>query len=305
MAVPDFQSLMLPVLRAAARGDISAADLRGRVAAELQLTEADLAEMLPSGRQTTFANRTAWANVFLQRAGLLEKVSRGVYRITDEGRKVLAERPERIDMRFLERYPAYVEWRQRSIEIRSAEGRPSAGTPAEDQTPEEQIEASHTALTGALQSDLLERVREMSPAFFERLIIDLLIAMGYGGGRAEMGQAIGRSGDGGIDGMIKEDALGLDIVYVQAKRYADGNAVGRSEVQSFAGSLDGVGATKGIFFGTSTFSQGARDYVGRISKRIVLIDGAELARLMTQHNVGVRTRTTYEVKKIDEDYFVD
>jgi restriction system protein len=134
----------------------------------------------------------------------------------------------------------------------------------------------------------------MSPGFFERLIVDLLIAMGYGGGRAEMGQAIGRSGDGGIDGMIKEDALGLDIVYVQAKRYADGNAVGRSEVQSFAGSLDGVGATKGIFFGTSTFSQGARDYVGRISKRIVLIDGAELARLMVQNNVGVRTRTTYE-----------
>jgi restriction system protein len=259
--------------------------------------------MLPSGRQTTFANRTAWANVFLQRADLLERVSRGVYRITDEGRKVLAERPERIDMRFLERYPGYLEWRQRSIGIESAEGGRSAGTPADDQTPEEQIEASHTALTAALQADLLERVREMSPGFFERLIVDLLIAMGYGGGRAEMGQAIGRSGDGGIDGMIKEDALGLDIVYVQAKRYAEGNGVGRSEVQSFAGSLDGVGATKSIFFGTSTFSQGARDYVGRISKRIVLIDGAELAQLMVRHNVGVRTRTTYEVKKIDEDYF--
>jgi restriction system protein len=306
MAVPDFQSLMLPVLRAAADGDIAAADLRNRVASELQLTDVDLAEMLPSGRQTTFANRTAWANVFLQRSGLLEKVSRGVYRITDEGRKVLAERPERVDMRFLERYPAYLEWRQRGVGIKPVEGVQAAGPTAEDQTPEEQIEASHTALAAALQSDLLERVREMSPAFFERLIVDLLIAMGYGGGRTEMGRAIGRSGDGGIDGMIKEDALGLDIVYVQAKRYADGNTVGRSEVQSFAGSLDGVGATKkGIFFGTSTFSQGARDYVGRISKRIVLIDGAELARLMVQHNVGVRTRTTYEVKKVDEDYFTE
>jgi restriction system protein len=305
MAVPDFQSLMLPVLRAAADGDIAAADLRNLVASELQLTDVDLSEMLPSGRQTTFANRTAWANVFLQRSGLLEKVSRGVYRITDEGRKVLAERPERVDMRFLERYPAYLEWRQRSVGIKPVKGVQAAGPAAEDQTPEEQIEASHTALAAALQSDLLERVREMSPAFFERLIIDLLIAMGYGGGRAEMGHAIGRSGDGGIDGMIKEDALGLDIVYVQAKRYADGNTVGRSEVQSFAGSLDGVGATKGIFFGTSTFSQGARDYVGRISKRIVLIDGAELARLMLQHNVGVRTRTTYEVKKVDEDYFTE
>jgi len=151
------------------------------------------------------------------------------------------------------------------------------------------------------EGDLLDR--RMPPGLFGRLIVDLLIAMGYGGGRAEMGQAIGRSGDGGIDGMIKEDALGLDIVYVQAKRYADGNTVGRAEVQSFAGSLDGVGATKGILFGTSTFSQGARDYVGRISKRIVLIDGAELTRLMVRHNIGVGTRTTYEVKKVDEDYF--
>ena len=305
MAVPDFQSLMLPVLRAVADGDISAADLRGRVAAELRLTETDLAEMLPSGRQTTFANRTAWANIFLQRAGLLEKVSRGVYRITDEGRQALVEQPERIDMRFLERYPAYVEWRQRSAAGSGERAAPPVADALATRTPEEQIDASFKSLGAALEDDLLERVREMSPAFFERLIIDLLIAMGYGGGRAEMGQAIGRAGDGGIDGMIKEDALGLDIVYVQAKRYADGNTVGRSEVQSFAGSLDGVGATKGIFFGTSTFSQGARDYVGRISKRLVLIDGAELARLMVQHNVGVRTRTTYEVKKIDEDYFTE
>jgi restriction system protein len=303
MAVPDFQSLMLPVLRAVAEGEIAAADLRGRVADELRLTEADLAEMLPSGRQTTFANRTAWANIFLQRAGLLEKASRGVYRITAEGRQVLAARPKRIDMRFLERYPAYVEWRQRSTTIKTAEGERAEEAASQDQTPEEQIDASHTALTAALQSDLLERVREMPPAFFERLIVDLLIAMGYGGGRAEMGQAIGRAGDGGIDGMIKEDAL--DIVYVQAKRYADGNTVGRAEVQSFAGSLDGVGATKGIFFTTSAFSQGARDYVSRISKRIVLIDGGELSILMVRNNVGVRTRTVYEIKRVDEDYFTE
>ena len=303
MAVPDFQSLMLPALRAVADGEISASDLRSRIATALRLTEADLAEMLPSGRQTTFANRTAWANVFLQRAGLLEKVSRGVYRITDEGRKVLLEQPERIDMRFLERYPAYVGWRQRSVGIKPVE--PGLAPPAEDQTPEEQIEASHTALNAALQSDLLERVREMSPGFFERLIVDLLIAMGYGGGLAEMGQAIGRAGDGGIDGMIKEDALGLDVVYVQAKRYAESNAVGRSEVQSFAGSLDGVGATKGIFFGTSTFSQGARDYVGRISKRIVLIDGAELGTPDGEAQRRRAIRTTYEIKKLDDDYFTE
>jgi restriction system protein len=233
---------MLPALRAVADGEISASDLRSRIATALRLTEADLAEMLPSGRQTTFANRTAWANVFLQRAGLLEKVSRGVYRITDEGRKVLLEQPERIDMRFLERYPAYVGWRQRSVGIKPLA--PGATPLSGDQTPEEQIEASHSALNAALQSDLLERVREMSPGFFERLIVDLLIAMGYGGGLAEMGQAIGRAGDGGIDGMIKEDALGLDVVYVQAKRYAENNAVGRPRCRASPAALTASGRPK-------------------------------------------------------------
>jgi restriction system protein len=208
-------------------------------------------------------------------------------------------------MRFLESYPAYVEWRQRSAAGRGGDVGASLEAPDTARTPEEQIAASHTALTAALEGDLLDRVREASPSFFESLIIDLLIAMGYGGGRAEMGQAIGRAGDGGIDGIIKEDALGLDIVYVQAKRYAAQNSVGRGEVQSFAGSLDGVGATKGIFVTTSTFRQGAREYVERIAKRIVLVDGAELARLMVEHKVGVRTRTTYELKKVDEDYFTE
>jgi restriction system protein len=303
MAVPDFQSLMLPVLRAVADGEIAAADLRHRVAHDVRLTEDDLAEVLPSGRQTTFTNRTAWALAYLQRAGLIEKVKRGVYVISDEGQRVLAGSPARIDKAFLARYPSYLEWRQRST---PGDAGISGGEGVEEsRTPEELMEASHASLRAALEADLLDRVRELSPAFFENLIVDLLIAMGYGGGRAEMGQAIGRAGDGGIDGMIKEDALGLDIVYVQAKRYADGNTVGRSEVQSFAGSLDGVGATKGIFFTTSAFSQGARDYVGRISKRIVLIDGAELSALMVRNSVGVRTRIVYEIKKVDEDYFTE
>ena len=256
--------------------------------------------MLPSGRQTPFPNRPAWALVSLQRAGLIEKVKRGVYKAAEEGQRVLAGRPDRIDKAFLARYPSYSEWLNRSA---SGDASISRGESAEEsRTPEELMEATHASLSSALETDLLDRVREQSPAFFENLIIDLLIAMGYGGGRSEMGQAMGRAGDGGIDGIIKEDALGLDIVYVQAKRYADGNTVGRAEVQSFAGSLDGVGATKGIFFGTSTFSKGASDYVGRISKRIILIDGAELAALMVRNNVGVRTRTTYEIKKVDEDY---
>jgi restriction system protein len=294
------------VLRTVADGDISSSELRERGAADQHLSADDPAEMLPSGRQTTFANRVAWANVFLQRAGLLDKVSRGVYRITDEGRRVLAEAPERVDVHFLERYPAYIEWRQRSAAGAASERGPTtAAETVAARTSEEQIDASFKSLGAALQDDLVERMREMSPGFFERLIIDLLIAMGYGGGRAEMGQAIGRAGDGGIDGIIKEDALGLDIVYVQAKRYGAQNTVGRSEVQSFAASLDGVGATKGIFVTTSSFSQGAREFVERIAKRIVLVDGAELSRLMTQHGVGVRTRTTYEIKKVDEDYFTE
>jgi restriction system protein len=301
MSIPDFQTLMLPVLRATASSEISAPALRQQVAQSLDLTESDLAEMLPSGRQTTFTNRTAWALVYLQRAGLIEKISRGVYKATGEGQRVLDGGPDRIDKAFLAQYPSYVEWRRRSATGDVVTG--GSDSAEESRTPEELIEASHASLSSALETDLLDRVRELSPAFFENLIIDLLIAMGYGGGRSEMGQAMGRAGDGGVDGMIKEDALGLDIVYVQAKRYADGNTVGRAEVQSFAGSLDGVGATKGIFFGT--FSKSAREYVGRISKRIILIDGAELAALMVRNNVGVRTRTTYEIKKVDEDYFTE
>lgn len=297
---------MLPVLLAARDGEITAPDLRRRVARDLGLSDTDLAEMLPSGRQTTFANRTAWANIFMQRAGLLEKAGRGVYRITAEGHRLLTERPERIDMRFLERYPAYTEWRQRSASGGTIPRSVAAVCPDDAaQTPEEQLDTSFKSLNAALEGDLIDRVRELSPAFFERLIVDLLIAMGYGGGRSEMGQAIGGAGDGGIDGIIKEDALGLDIVYVQAKRYAPHNSVGRGEVQGFAGSLDGVGATKGIFVTTSIFSQGAREYVQRIAKRIVLVDGAELARLMVQYDIGVRTRTVYNLKKVDEDYFTE
>lgn len=307
MSVPDFQTLMLPVLQATAGGEISAPELRARVAEAARLSESDLAEMLPSGRVTTFANRVAWANVYLQRAGLIEKVGRGAYRATDAGMEVLDEGPERIDKRFLRRYPAYREWRRRSMVGRATNDDQERGAdpvPAHDEiTPEEQVAASHAALVEALETDLLDRVRELSPAFFERLIVDLLIAMGYGGGRDEMGQAIGRGGDGGIDGVIKEDPLGLDIVYVQAKRYGEGNAVGRPEVQSFAGSLDGVGATKGIFVTTSSFGAGARAFADKIAKRIILVDGTELARLLVQHGVGVRVRASYDIKTVDEDYF--
>jgi restriction system protein len=261
MGVPDFQSLMIPVLMATADGEISASDLRDRVAESVKLSEEDLKEMLPSGRQTTFGNRTAWANVFLQRAGLIEKTGRGVYRATPTGLQVLAERPLKIDMKFLERFPSYVEWRQRSAA--GGFGKPvvtDSGSPIAEAsaTPEEQIGRSYQILTGALEVELLDRMREMSPTSFEGLVIDLLSKLGYGGGQPKRGKAIGGPGDAGVDGVINEDALGLDRVYVQAKRYGAGNAVGRPEVQAFSGSLDGVSATKGILITTGSISPLAR-----------------------------------------------
>ncbi len=306
MAVPDFQSLMLPVLMATGGGEISAPDLRDRVAATVNLSEEDLKEMLPSGRQTTFANRTAWANVFLQRAGLIEKTGRGIYRATEAGNQVLAEKPAKIDMPFLERFPSYVEWRQRSAaggfaKLDRKDGGSAIGELSV--TPEELMGRSYETLTGALEADLLDRMREMSPAFFEQLVIDLLRELGYGGGQSERGKATGGPGDGGLDGVINEDALGLDRVYVQAKRYGAGNAVGRPEVQAFSGSLDGVSATKGILITTGSISPAAREYVSRISKRIILIDGLELSRLMVQKEIGVRVTETYKIRKIDENYF--
>lgn len=306
MAVPDFQSLMLPVLMATGDGEISAPNLRDRVAATVNLNEEDLKEMLPSGRQATFANRTAWANVFLQRAGLIEKTGRGVYRATETGNQVLAEQPAKIDMPFLERFPSYVEWRQRSAaggfaKLDRKDGGSAIGEVSV--TPEELMGRSYETLTGALEADLLDRMREMSPAFFEQLVIDLLRELGYGGGQSERGKATGGPGDGGLDGVFNEDALGLDRVYVQAKRYGAGNAVGRPEVQAFSGSLDGVSATKGILITTGSISPAAREYVSRISKRIILIDGLELSRLMVQKEIGVRVTETYKIRKIDENYF--
>jgi restriction system protein len=308
MAVPDFQTLMLPVLAATANGEIPASDLRDRVAASMKLSDEDLKEMLPSGRQTTFANRTAWANVFLQRAGLIQKTSRGVYCATPAGLEVIAQHPQKIDIKFLERFPSYVEWRQRSTAgslVKPGEPIDIISSVQASDTPEEQIERSYRVLTSALEADLLDRVRGMSPGFFETLILRLLGKLGYGGGEPARGQVTGGPGDGGIDGVINEDSLGLDRIYLQAKRYGANNTVGRPEVQAFSGSLDGVSATKGILITTGSISPGAREYASRIAKRIILIDGAELARLMVEHEVGVQATGTYTIRKIDENYFVE
>ena len=304
MPIPDFQSLMLPALKALSDGEEKPiSEIRNHIAEAQGLTPEDMRELLPNGRQPVFVNRVSWALIYLGRAGLSERVRPGVWRLTEEGKRLLADAPPRIDMNYLRNYPAYVAWRT------GKNTSPSSGDttliPPDDSadTPEEELDGIVRQLRNELEADVLDRVREAPPAFFEQVVVDLLIAMGYGGGDAERGRVIGRSGDGGIDGKIREDALGLDEVYVQAKRYADGNTVGEGELRNFAGAIDAAGTTKGVFVTTSGFTSAAKNYVARSPKRIVLIDGEELARLMVVHSIGVRTRIRHEIKRIDEDYF--
>ena len=295
---------MLPALKALAGGkEASVAEVRERVAAAQDLTVDDLREMLPSGSQSLFVNRVSWAVIYLGRAGLTKHVQRGVWRLTAEGEKLLADPPSRIDMNYLRKYSAYVAWRT-GKNTPSSDGDTEPALPSsETETPEEVLEKACRQLRKALEADLLARVRAAPPVFLEQVVIDLLRKMGYGLGDPAMGRVTGRSGDGGIDGKIKEDVLGLDEVYVQAKRYADGNTVGETDLRNFAGAIDAAGTAKGVFVTTASFTRAARDYVERSPKRIVLIDGEELARLMTQHDIGVRLRVSYELKRIDEDYF--
>ncbi len=231
------------------------------------------------------------------------RVRRAVYRLTVEGKQLLADAPPCIDMNHLRNYPAYVAWRT-GKNTPSASGDVALAPPDDSpDTPEEALDRAVQQLRDALEADVLDRVREAPPSFLEQVVVDLLIAMGYGGGDAAMGRVTGRSGDGGIDGTIREDALGLDEVYLQAKRYGDGNTVGEGDLRNFAGAIDAAGTTKGVFVTTASFTRAAWKYVARSPKRIILIDGAELARLMVQHGIGVRTRVRHEVKRIDEDYF--
>jgi restriction system protein len=296
MAVPGFQDFMLPLLRLGANGEpFSQKEAVSAIADEMHLTEDDRSELLASG-QTRLFNRVAWARSYLKAAGLLSSPSRGVSVITDQGKAVLNESPEYIDIKYLERFPSFVEFR-----ARKAEPTDRVAVEENNQTPEEHFESGYESFRDALAAELLERVRTVSPRFFERLVVDLLVQMGYGGSRADAGQAIGQSGDGGIDGIIKEDKLGLDTVCVQAKRWQ--NPVGRPVVQAFAGSLEGRRARKGVLLTTSTITKDAEDYVNAIEKRIVLIDGHTLARLMIDHGVGVREIASYTLSEINEEYF--
>jgi restriction system protein len=301
MAIPDYQSIMLPLLQYA--GDRDEHSLREAIEAladEFELTSEERTELLPSGQQATFDNRVGWARTYLKKAGLLKSTRRGYFQITERGIGILESNPPEINRAFLMQFPEFVAFQQPSQE--ETKKRQEEETD-ETQTPEEVIEAAYQRVREGLAAELLQTVKDQSPAFFERLVIDLLVKMGYGGTRKDAGEAIGRSGDAGIDGIIKEDRLGLDILYVQAKRWE--NTVSRPEIQRFAGALHGQRARKGIFITTSDFSKAARDYVSRIDSKIVLIDGDTLAQLMIDYNIGVTPVASYELKRIDSDYFTE
>lgn len=307
MPIPDFQTAMLPVLRAFNEGAQSVSEVLPVLRAEFAITDEEANELLPSGRLTTLQSRAHWARTYLAKAGLLTSPKRNRHVITDAGRQLLASGIQRIDMKTLEQFPGYREWRGQDWQAQGDRSiAPEQASPVTNRaTPEERIEQDFAIVEAALAEDLLSAVHGMTPKQFEQLIVDLLLKMGYGGGDRSMGERIGRSGDGGIDGIINEDALGLDAVYVQAKRYAPDSKVGRPALQAFVGSLTGEGANKGVFVTTSDFSREARDYLTRVQHRIVLINGERLARLMIQHEVGVRARRTFTLRSVDEDYFAD
>lgn len=295
MPIPDYQHLMTPLLGVARDGkEHTLGDAIEQIALQLKLSDQDKKESLPSGRQARFDNRVGWARTYLKKAGLLESTGRGRFRITKRGLDVLKDHATDLNSRFLTRFSEFNEFQAAT---RTQKGEEASGS----QTPEETLELGYQRLKQALAQDLLERVKKSPPEFFEQLVVDLLVAMGYGGSKKDAGQAVGGSRDGGVDGTIKEDKLGLDVVYIQAKRWRDN--VGRPTVQAFAGSLDGVRAKKGVLITTSRFSDDAKKYADRIEKRIVLIDGEQLAQLMIDHGIGVTEVASYTVKRTDLDYF--
>jgi restriction system protein len=305
MPVPDYQSLMLPLLKHAAGGETRVPDVEGKIADEFGLTAEERDQILPSGRQKVLHNRIHWAKFYMSRAGLLDQPRRGRFVASEQGRALLAKNPERITVDLLQQYPAFREF-YRVSRTRPGEEAPSgseeATTLVDEVTPEEQIETAHIALHFALRQELIQRVLQNSPSYFENVIIDLLLAMGYGGSHRAAAAQLGRSGDGGVDGIINEDRLGLDRVYIQAKRYAPENSVGRADVQAFVGSLVGLGAAKGVFVTTSGFSHQAQEFVRHLPQRVILIDGVRLTDLMIEHNIGVRVSRAIEIKRLDEDY---
>jgi len=302
MSIPDFQSIMRPLLESHQNGEEHVnRDLVVQLANHFNLTDEERREMLPSGGARLFDNRVGWAKTHITQAGLLASPRRAISIITDRGREVLRNHPDRVDLRVLNKFRDYREFRNRR---NTAEEQGQAADEApEILTPEELLENAYLKVRRQVESDLLSKLMDSPSEFLERVVVDLVVRMGYGGSRKDAGEALGRSGDEGIDGIIKEDPLGLDIIYLQAKRW-DGT-VGRPEIQKFAGALQGQRAKKGIFITVSTFSADALEYVSRIDTKIILVDGSRLTKLMFDHGVGVATASNYEVKRIDSDYFSD
>ena len=304
MPIPDFQSLMRPLLEAHADGkEYLNRDLVAQLGEQFGLTEEERREMLPSGGARLFDNRIGWAKSHITQAGLLIAPRRAISVITDQGREALRIHPERIDLRVLNVFEVYREFRNRRKNVEDDDSDTSDTEIQDAQTPEELLENAYLQVRRQVEAELLSQIKSSPPEFLERVVVDLVVRMGYGGSRKDAGEALGRSGDEGIDGIIKEDPLGLDIIYLQAKRWE--GTVGRPEIQKFAGALQGQRARKGIFITTSTFSSDALEYTSRIETKIILIDGPRLAKLMFDHGVGVASASNYEVKRIDSDYFTD
>jgi restriction system protein len=301
--IPDYQSLMLPLLKLVVdKQEHKYRDLVENLATEFQISDEERRELLPSGNQAIFDNRVGWAKTYLKKAGLLDSPKRATFLITDLGIETLRKKPIRIDAKYLRQFPKFLEFQNASRSENDSEEEIILQEVSQ-QTPEESLEKAYQRIRKSLASELLNQVIELSPAFFERLVVELLVKMGYGGSIKDAGKAIGKSGDEGIDGTIKEDKLGLDIIYIQAKRWKPGNVVGRPEIQKFVGALAGQGAKKGIFITTSNFTKEALEYTPRNETKIVLIDGEYLSQLMIDYNLGCTTQQNYELKKIDIDYF--
>lgn len=301
--IPDYQTLMLPVLQAAVDAEISTREVIDTLADEYELSEQDREQLLPSGKQRTFDNRVHWAKGYLKQAGLVRYTKRGSYVATEEGRRVLAQNPDRIDNNFLKQFESFQEFQNRKGTQTASEKDQKEPIEDANSTPDEILRAAHRSINASLASDLLDRVREASPQFFEDLIIQLLLAMGYGGTSEDAARALGQSGDNGVDGVVDQDPLGVDQIYVQAKRYGEGNNVGAGDIRDFFGALNLKKAQKGLFFTTSAFSPSATQTAKDLGMRIVLIDGQQLTKLMVRYNIGCRDEEVLHLKKIDEEFF--
>lgn len=299
MAIPGFQDIMLPLLQSMSSGtERTNSELISILGKKMGLSREDMEQLLPSGTQATFANRVGWALTYLKKAGLIESTRRAHVVITDSGKMLLQEVPPRLDVKFLRKYEGIVEFLGTSapkVSVSSQEDSES------EETPEEAIEKAYLLLRRKLEAELITKVKACTPGYFEKIVVKLLVDMGYGGSLVDAGKAVGRSGDEGIDGIIKEDKLGLDVIYIQAKRWE--NVVGRPEIQKFVGALAGQRASKGVFITTSSFTSEATTYANGVQQKVILIDGKQLAELMIDHGLGVSTSSSFELKKIDNDFF--